>query len=318
MSGQTEETLAAKAEVAPGGDIRPFVPAPLADALRRALTIAGPLLSVGILAAVFWRLRQLDFSGTWERIPTSPGFWLLFPFYYSSLTIADWVIFRRLWHIPPAGIGALLRKRLSNDLLFGYSGELYFYTWARRRADLSAAPFGAIKDVAILSAIVGNIVTIVLFALAYPMLSRVDLGIQPHMALLSVIIIVGPSLLALMLRGHLFSMPGNEARFAVTVHFLRHLGTISLTILLWHFALPDVEIRWWMTLAALQILVGRLPLVPNKDVVFAGFCLVLIGSDTRVVALTAQIASLVLITHILVAAGLIIAWALHRRNGTPA
>ena len=57
-----------------------------------------------------------------------------------------------------------------------------------------------------------------------------------------------------------------------------------------------------MTLAALQILVSRLPLVPNKDVVFAGICVLLIGHDTRVVALTAQIASLVLIGHILVAA----------------
>src|SRR5947209_19090295 len=97
MNGQTEETYAAKVEAAPGGDIEPFVSAPLADGLRRALAVAGPLLSVGILAAVFWRLRQLDFSGTWERIPTSPGFWLLFPFYYFSLSIADWVIFRRLW-----------------------------------------------------------------------------------------------------------------------------------------------------------------------------------------------------------------------------
>jgi hypothetical protein len=315
MSGQTEETFAAKVDAAPGGDIEPFVSAPLADWLRRALAVAGPLLSIGILAAVFWRLRQLDFSGTWERIPTSPGFWLLFPFYYFSLTIADWVIFRRLWHIPPAGIGALLRKRLSNDLLFGYSGELYFYAWARRRGDITGAPFGAIKDVAILSAIVGNIVTLILFALAYPMLSRVDLGIQPHMALLSVVIIVGPSLLALMLRGHLFSMPAAEARFAITVHFIRHIATITLTILLWHFALPDISLRWWVTLASLQILVGRLPLVPNKDVVFAGFCLLLIGSDTKVVGLTAQIASLVLLSHILVAAGLTAAWALKRRNG---
>ena len=73
-----------------------------------------------------------------------------------------------------------------------------------------------------------------------------------------------------------------------------------------------------MTLASLQILVGRLPLVPNKDVVFAGFCLLLIGSDTKVVALTAQIASLVLLSHILVAAGLTAAWALKRRNGAAA
>jgi hypothetical protein len=317
MNGQSEDRITAGAEAA-AADIEPFEAAPLADGLRRWMTIAGPLFSAGILAAVFWRLQQLDVGGVWARIPTSPGFWLLFPLYYFAMPIADWVIFRRLWRIPPAGISALLRKRLSNDLLVGYSGEVYFYTWARRRGDISGAPFGAIKDVAILSAIAGNVVTLILFALAYPVLGRADLGIQPHVALLSVIIIVGPSLLALMLRGHLFSLPGAETRFVLAVHFTRLIAVIALTILLWHFALPDVPLRWWMTLASLQILVSRLPLVPNKDVVFAGICILLIGRDTRVVELTTQIASLVLIGHILVAIGLTTTWALRRRSGAQA
>jgi len=116
-----------------------------------------------------------------------------------------------------------------------------------------------------------------------------------------------------MLRGHLFSMPAAETRFALGVHFVRLIATIALTILLWHFALPGVPLRWWMTLASVQILVSRLPLVPNKDVVFAGVCVLLIGHDTGVVALVAQIASLVLIGHMLVAAGLAASWALRRR-----
>jgi hypothetical protein len=311
MNGQPEDTIAVGAEAAAGGE--PFVAAPIAEGMRRWLPIAGPLFSIGILAAVIWRLQELDIGGIWARIPTSPGFWLLFPFYYFALSIADWVIFRRLWRIPPAGIGALLRKRLSNDLLVGYSGELYFYTWARRRGDIPGAPFGAIKDSAILSAIAGNVVTLILFALAYPVLGHANLGIQPHVALISVIIIVGPSLLAMTLRGHLFSLPAAETRFVLGVHFVRLIAVIALTILLWHFALPDVTLRWWMTLASLQILVSRLPLVPNKDVVFAGICVLLIGHDTRVIELAAQIASLVLIGHILVAGGLTAAWALRRR-----
>lgn len=314
MSVQPDDGFAAGAEAAAESEAS-FAAAPLAEGLRRWLPIAGPFVSVGILAAVIWRLQELDFGAIWSRIPASPAFWLLFPFYYFALSIADWVIFRRLWRIPPAGIGALLRKRLSNDLLLGYSGELYFYTWARRRADIIGAPFGAIKDVAILSAIAGNVVTLILFALAYPLLGRAHLGIQPHFALLSLIVIVGPSVLALVLRGHLFSMPAAETRFALGVHFVRLIATIALTILLWHFALPEVPLRWWMALASLQILVSRLPLVPNKEVVFAGICVLLIGHDTGVVALTAQIASLVLIGHIAVAGGLAAAWALRRRAG---
>jgi hypothetical protein len=157
---------------------------------------------------------------------------------------------------------------------------------------------------------------LILFALAYPVLGHANLGIQPHVALLSVIVIVGPSLLALGLRGHLFSMPACETRFTLKVHFIRLIAVIGLTILLWHFALPDVPLRWWMMLASLQILVSRLPLVPNKDVVFAGICFLLIGSDMRVLELTAQIASLVLVGHILVAFALGLGWAVRRHSGS--
>src|SRR5258708_4082815 len=130
MIGQSDEGIAIGTEAASVSER--FVEAPSADGRRRCLPIAAPLLRPATLAAVIWRLQQLDVGGVWARIPTSPGFWLLFPLYYFALPIADWVIFRRLWRIPPAGISALLRKRLSNDLLVGYSGELYFYTWARR------------------------------------------------------------------------------------------------------------------------------------------------------------------------------------------
>ncbi|MGO8609832.1 hypothetical protein ACC848_43530, partial [Rhizobium johnstonii] len=51
----------------------------------------------------------------------------------------------------------------------GYSGEAYFYAWARSRARMVAAPFGAVKDVSILSAIAGNTITLTLFAFAVPL-----------------------------------------------------------------------------------------------------------------------------------------------------
>jgi hypothetical protein len=106
MNGQPEDRIPARATAVAGVDIEPFVAAPLADGLRRWLAIAGPLFSLGILAAVMWRLQQVDVGGIWAHIPTSAGFWLLFPLYYFALPIADWIIFRRLWRIPPAGVGA--------------------------------------------------------------------------------------------------------------------------------------------------------------------------------------------------------------------
>jgi hypothetical protein len=295
---------AAPAATASAAAADQFLPASVDDGLRRALAIAAPLFSIGVLIAVIWRLQELDFGGIWARVPASPAFWLIFVLYYFTQPAADWIIFRRLWKIPASGLPALLRKRLSNELLLGYSGELYFYAWARERGNIAGAPFGAIKDVAILSALAGNVVTLILFVVALPVLDRHEFGISPHVIFFSVLVIMGPSLLAMVLRGHLFSMPASEMRFTLGVHFVRLIVTIALTMLLWHLALSGVGLLWWLALASLQLLVSRLPFVPSKDALFAAFCVLLIGHHSRVVELTALMASLMLVGHMLVGAGL--------------
>ena len=133
-------------------------PAPLAVASRNWTRWVGPGISLLILAAVLYQLRGLDFAGIWKMLPVSIGFWTAFIGYYMAAPVSEWIIFRRLWGLPVQGIAALLRKLVSNEILLGYIGEVYFYAWARRHATITSAPFGAIKDSAILSALAGNVV----------------------------------------------------------------------------------------------------------------------------------------------------------------
>ena len=121
-----------------------------------------PLLSVAILGGAILQLRNLEFHRLWAMTPVSPLFWAVFLISYFFQPVSELVIFRRLWDLPGRAILPLLRKRLTNEVLLGYSGEVYFYSWARRNAQMVAAPFGAVKDVAILSAAVANVVTLVL------------------------------------------------------------------------------------------------------------------------------------------------------------
>ena len=102
------------------------------------------------------------------------GFWLGMMVFLAIQPVADFLIFRGLWPLPLTGLGALFRKSASNELLFGYSGELQFYLWARRHAAIPGSPFGAVRDVAVLSALAGNVVTIALLlaAIALPGRSR--------------------------------------------------------------------------------------------------------------------------------------------------
>ena len=130
--------------------------------------VLGALLTAAMTVGVGRELLGSGLAGVGRITPASGLFYLVFALFYFSPAAFDYAIFRRLWGIPIAGFFALVRKRIANDALLGYSGDAYFYAWARARAHLVAAPFGAIKDTSILSAIAGNTVTLVMLALALP------------------------------------------------------------------------------------------------------------------------------------------------------
>jgi hypothetical protein len=68
-----------------------------------------------------------------------------------------------------------------------------------------------------------------------------------------------------------------------------------------------VAIGWWVLLAAIRMLLSRLPLLPNKDLVFAGVAVLLIGRSTAIDDLMTMMATLILATHLVVGAGLTLA-----------
>lgn len=263
-----------------------------------ALTMA---LSLLVLGAAVWQARSLNLADITALVPTSPLFWIVFAISYLAGPASEWVIFRRLWGVSTRAMGALVRKLIYNELLLGYLGEVYFYTWARRRLPMDATPFGAVKDVAIMSAVAGNIMTLALIALAYPYLALLPLAEYGEAIAWSLAFVVGTSLIPMLWRRQIFSLARGELWMVFSIHTARIIVTTLLSALLWHLVLPDVQIGWWLVLAAIRLLVSRLPFVPNKDVVFAGIAVLALGQDIQIAALMAMMAALILATHLVLA-----------------
>lgn len=300
--------ITASADRAPPGrtGAGPLIdPAPLATNDRGWTWWVSAGFSVAILGAVLWQVRTVSIAEIMAIVPRTPGFWLAFLAAYVSAPLMDWIIFRRLWKIPAAGFAALLRKLIGNELLLGYIGEVYFYTWARRRTGMTTAPFGAVKDVAILSALMGNAVTLVMLVLAAPLLSTMRFGIDADTLIASIAVVLVTSSAVLLFRRKLFSLPASDLRFVSVMHLVRIGLSTGLNALAWHLVLPDVALQWWLLLSALRLLLSRLPLLPNKDIVFAGLAVFLIGHDVQIGALMTMMASLILGTHLLVGLGLV-------------
>ena len=279
-------------------------PSPLIDNHRLWPRVLGPAISFLILVAVAYQLRRLDIASLVRMVPLNPDFWFAFIAYYLAGPFSEWVIFRRLWRLPAEGMGALMRKLVSNEILLGYLGEVYFYAWARRNAHVEKAPFGAIKDVAVLSAMTGNLVTLVMVAATAPVFGSLNVGLNGRAFAASAIFILFSSIAVLLLRKRLFTLPRRELWFVGATHLVRIVAMIILAAIMWHLLLPTVAITWWLVLATLRQLVSRLPFLPNKDVVFAGIAAVLVGSEPPIVEAITLMATLLLGTHLLVGTAL--------------
>lgn len=285
--------------LAPSGEIVLDPPSLILPA-RNWTRWLGPLISVAILVVVFRELGRLNLHADMSLLPSGVGFWLVFLIFYCTAPISEWLLFHRLWAIPASGFVALLRKRISNELLLGYVGEVYFYAWARQQGRITAAPFGAIKDVAVLSAICGNVVTLAMLPFAQHLLRDLPLGVDRHLLDLSIGIIIAGSLIPMLFSRRLFSLPRRELWVIAVVHMVRIVASLALSAYLWHLVLPSVALGWWFLLATLRQLVSRLPLVPNKDVVFAGLAVFILGQQTQIAGLLAIMATIMLATHLAV------------------
>lgn len=275
-------------------------PEPLIRSSRNWTRWAGPVVSILILVVSLHQFRGLAVHNLWSLMPTGIAFWAAFLLYYGAGPISEWVIFRRLWRIPLEGFGALLRKLVSNEILLGYLGEVYFYAWARRNAKITTAPFGALKDVTILSALVGNIITLAMVAFAIPIFNGLDLGARHWDIIGSILFVLATSFAVMLLRKRLFTLPRSELWRVSAIHLVRIVATTVLAAAMWHMLLPTVDLSWWLLLATLRQLVSRLPFLPNKDVVFASMTAFLIGAGNEIASAMALMATLILAAHLLV------------------
>lgn len=262
--------------------------------------IASTCMSVVVIGAALYQLRFLDLAEIGRMVPETPAFWGIFALCYIAGPASEWYIFRRLWQIGPEGFGALCRKLIYNELLVGYLGEAYFYGWARNHLKFVATPFGAVKDVAVLSAIAGNLTTLLFLAVAFPFVRLLPLHDHATAIGWSLAFVIGTSLGVMLFRGSIFSLERTELRMVFRVHIARILATTFLSAALWHMVLPDVALGWWLVLVTLRLLISRLPFIPNKDMVFAGIAVLALGNEVRIAALMALMAGLILATHVII------------------
>ncbi len=276
----------------------PATAAPSQTALRKWGAYVGPAISAAILIAVLIELRKLNWGVVTSILPTNPLIWMVFLVSYFLSPMGDFLIFRRLWSIPATGILPLLKKLVGNELLLGYIGEVYFYDWARRHVKMEGSPFGAVKDVAILSALAGNIMTVIMLALTWPVIGTLGLGVSANIMAASLGLVLITSAVIMFFRNGLFSLSSRDLWFVFGVHCARIVLKTGLTALAWALILPEAPLSSWLLLSTVRLLLSRLPFLPNKDIAFAGVTALLVGAQVKTGVMIAMLSMLTISMHV--------------------
>jgi hypothetical protein len=225
-----------------------------------------------LLAFVAYSLTKLGWAHVWEERPSAFSFYLIafLPFFVQP--IADLVIYRNLLgtRLP---LSILLRKRFVNSVM-DYSGEGYFFLWARKNLDLKGGVLlHAVKDTNVLSA--GAALTIAWVVLV--ILLEVDTMRLPGFMSANrwEFVVLGSIPLALSLGlivggRRVTALSRRQIAMTFSIHIVRSIIALSLEFLLWWLSGALASPVACMEFVALRILITRLPFVPNKELIFVG------------------------------------------------
>ncbi|WP_447725768.1 hypothetical protein [Sphingomonas koreensis] len=276
--------------------VRPTLPSlEVGNTGARYLSVGASII---VFAMVGFQLLHFGFGRLLELLPSAPAVFLLLLAIHVALPVSEWFIYRRLWSFPASGVAPLFRKAVINDLVFSYGGELYLYDWARSRVRDGVAPFQAIKDVCILSAMVGNIATVVMLVVTAPWLAKM-LPVSYFAPLLSsALLLLGIASLVGIFRNRVFSLTRGDIYFVCAVHAVRIALTVLLAAALWAWLLPEIPFVQLFGLQALRLLVSRLPLIPNDELLFASLTILIVGHDSAISAVAALTAMALMGLHL--------------------
>jgi hypothetical protein len=259
---------------------------------------ATPTLSAALLVSILWHLRDVQIK---QALPSNWIFFAALLGYWMMPILSDFVVYRGLWSIPAEGLIALARKQVGNVLLFDLLGESYFYGWARKKVAMTASPFGAIKDVTILSALVGNLLTLTLFAVIGPNLPPGLLGSGGFAIGASIFLVSLVSVAIIVFGRRIFTLPRGQMIWVSLVHLARVIAMMGLMALALSIYGPSQDPRLFLLLSAMQVMFARLPLFVNADVAFANAVIWILGPEGEVQQTVAMVAVLGLIFHLVMA-----------------
>jgi hypothetical protein len=251
---------------------------------QRLIKGARYALTAAIGGYLIYQLSAIGWQEVWNALPRTPWFYVVFLGVYLTLPVFQALIYGLIFGLSPIQLfPAMLKKRVYNKDVMSYSGEMYLYVWIRQRTgEPGRRVMHAIKDNAIVSSVVSTLVAVVLLSVFFLAgLVRIpDVIAQYEVAYVVGGLLVGSVLLGLGIRFRrsILKLPGKILAVLFGLHALRLLVVQGLQVVEWEVVYPEIALEIWFTFLALQIITGRIPLLPSRDLIYVSLSVELAGA----------------------------------------
>ena len=241
---------------------------------KRMLKIARGIFVAAIVGVLVLQISEIGWQRVLSSLPTRPLFYALVLGMYLLLPVTESMIYGRLWHVPPLKcLPIMIRKRVLNVDVIGYSGEVYLFVWARERVSQTAREImGAIKDNLIVSSAASLSAAAILIgvSLAGGFIELDDFIEQPSPIYVALGALAVGFLAATVyrFRGIIFSIPRRLLPLLGAAHLSRFMISYVMQIAAWWIVLPSTPFQTWATLLVVFVLINRIPFLPSSDLVF--------------------------------------------------
>ncbi|CAM3211092.1 hypothetical protein RHBI111906_01620 [Rhodothermus bifroesti] len=273
---------------------------PLGRQVQKALR---GLFVAGVLAWLVYQLSHIGWKEVYASLPRTPWFYVLWLVLYFLLPATEAGIYRALWQIRWGQVfPVLVRKRVLNTDVLGYSGEVYLYLWARRHTD---QPDGhllrTIKDNTILSSVASTVAVILLVAVViltgqFALIEWLGATADPLYVATGTLAVGTLGVLGIRFRRAIFHLPEHLVVTLLSVHVLRFFAMYVLQVLQWWVVLPEAPFRVWATILVVGTVTNRIPFLPATDLLAMGAVL---GMTSLFEASAAVIAGMLVVRSVL-------------------
>lgn len=241
------------------------------------------LINAAVLIWLVWQLSVIGWIKVWNSFPTQPLFYLLFVLLFFQLPLFEVLIYRLTWAFDALkSIPIFLLKRVYNKDVLGYSGEVYFFVWAKNTLNISGSEiFKVIKDNNIISSIASTLMSIGLLSIFFftDQIKIIEwIASQNRNYFIGgILLLVIVVFLFVKFRHYVISMRLKTAYQIFGIQMFRLTLVQAINLMMYYVVFPEIPFYVWFTYIALEIILSRIPFLPNRDLIFAAMSIAIAG-----------------------------------------